>query len=398
MAKFSAVVSAYKNKQGTRNVMIYIYQGGKRKYVQTNFYLAQGDLTRTRRIKNQVYKDQLEDILRRCRQRCNEFADKLGAMSVNEITKLVYNIIVGKSDNGFQLDFIDFANKHISKLEDENRIISASSYKSAINNLIKFIGERHFNINDLSSQLIKEWIDNIEGIRAKSLYPALVKYLYNLAKFEYNDEEKGMIRIAPSLFNHVDIPKQNRSEKRALNRDVINKIIGANGFARDVFILSFGLIGMNAKDLFDCEKSCFDGKDTITYCRAKTKNRRCDDAVITVKIEPEIMPIFEKFLDKDGTRLFNFYKEFRSVEHLRRKVNSELKTIGKKLNISYFTYYAARHSWATIARNDARVDKYLVHEALNHSDREMKVTDIYIKKDFSLIWSANRRVFDLLEW
>jgi hypothetical protein len=46
--------------------------------------------------------------------------------------------------------------------------------------------------------------------------------------------------------------------------------------------------------------------------------------------------------------------------------------------------------------NDARVDKYTVHMALNHADPQMKVTDIYIKKDFSLVDEANKKVLDLV--
>ena len=59
-------------------------------------------------------------------------------------------------------------------------------------------------------------------------------------------------------------------------------------------------------------------------------------------------------------------------------------------------FYAARHSWATIASNEAGVDKYTVHEALNHVDPAMKVTDIYIKKNWSNIDKANRAVIDLV--
>jgi integrase len=68
-----------------------------------------------------------------------------------------------------------------------------------------------------------------------------------------------------------------------------------------------------------------------------------------------------------------------------------------KFGVDGLQFYAARHSWATIARNIAKIDKYTVHEALNHVDRDMKTTDIYIDKDFSPIWDANRKVLDLFD-
>lgn len=45
-----------------------------------------------------------------------------------------------------------------------------------------------------------------------------------------------------------------------------------------------------------------------------------------------------------------------------------------------FEYYAARHSWATLAVNKVGIDKYTVHAALNHIDEAMRVTDIYIER------------------
>lgn len=70
------------------------------------------------------------------------------------------------------------------------------------------------------------------------------------------------------------------------------------------------------------------------------------------------------------------------------------------LIISIYSYipvlYIARHTWATIAINDVGIDKYTVHTALNHVDETMRVTDIYIKKDWSNIDNANRRVLDFM--
>ena len=58
-------------------------------------------------------------------------------------------------------------------------------------------------------------------------------------------------------------------------------------------------------------------------------------------------------------------------------------------------FYAARHTWATLASNDVAIDKYVVHSALNHVDPSMKVTDLYIKKSWDPIDHANRKVLDL---
>lgn len=83
---------------------------------------------------------------------------------------------------------------------------------------------------------------------------------------------------------------------------------------------------------------------------------------------------------------------YASKDCLNTAVNKGLKKIGGILGIDDLEFYAARHSWATIARNDLRINKYVVHEALNHVDDAMKVTDMYLEKDYSQNDDANRRV------
>lgn len=65
----------------------------------------------------------------------------------------------------------------------------------------------------------------------------------------------------------------------------------------------------------------------------------------------------------------------------------------------HITFYSARHSWATIARSSRlNIDKYTVHEGLNHVDDAMKITDIYIDRDYTNIWNANAKVLGLFDW
>ena len=61
------------------------------------------------------------------------------------------------------------------------------------------------------------------------------------------------------------------------------------------------------------------------------------------------------------------------------------------LNITY----SARHSWATIARNDIGADIDNVAKGLNHASA-LPITDIYIKPDWGRIDELNRRVIDFV--
>lgn len=149
-------------------------------------------------------------------------------------------------------------------------------------------------------------------------------------------------------------------------------------------------MGMNSADLYNATE--FDG-EYITYYRTKTKDRRNDNAKMIVRVHPIIQPLVNKYKGKE--RVFNFYERFSSMADLNRAINIGLKEVGYKIGINNLQFYAARHSMATIAINKAGINKYIVNEMLCHTDSSMKVTDLYIQKDFTPINEAN---FKLIEY
>jgi integrase len=310
---------------------------------------------------------------------------------------------------GFRLDFIEYGKQVAAKLKSEGRTRTADNYIIALNNMIKFTNRKSININEITVKFITNWIEWIKrqtkGERACSLYPGIIRAIYNRARSEFNDEDTNVIRIPAYPFNRVKLPPMPMTRKRALEAEHIRKIIaldyekithaGMNRFnlAKDIFILSFCLVGMNAVDLYNCTE-LHDAR--LYYNRSKTKSRRHDKAEMSVKIEPEIAHLIEKYKDTDGKRVFCFYKLYATVNNFSAALNKGLKKIGNHLDIIDLEFYAARHSWASIARNDLDIDKYTIHTALNHVIEEMKITDIYLKKDWSHIDRANRKVLDFI--
>ena len=85
-----------------------------------------------------------------------------------------------------------------------------------------------------------------------------IQALFNRAKLEYNDEDAGIIRISNNPFAKYKIPKQPITRKRSLTDEQIRAIkeyrIPENMLgviiARDVFLMSFFMVGMNTVDMF----------------------------------------------------------------------------------------------------------------------------------------------------
>lgn len=69
-----------------------------------------------------------------------------------------------------------------------------------------------------------------------------------------------------------------------------------------------------------------------------------------------------------------------------------------EVSISDLEFYAARHTWATLARNKVGIDKATIHEALNHVDEQMRITDIYIDRDYSKQDEANKTLLELVRF
>lgn len=414
MATFKAEVYAHqKRADGTYNIKIRVTHKQRKKYLATPWYVGKEDMTRALKLKNQKYIDMVEDLLRRYRSICNSVGEGLNDMDVEQIVELVTQPEVAKA---FDLDMVAYTRGFIDKLNKQGRYGTAKSYEVALNSLIRFVGRDEVSIKEITVKFLTDWMAWIaeqpprrnckKGDRAQSLYLAQLRAMYNRAKKEFNDEEAGIIRIPFSPFNKVDLPKPSLSRKRALTVEQMRRLSeipyttilqpGVNrfNFAKDVFLLSFMLVGMNAVDLYTAT-DYEDGR--ITYQRTKTRNRRADHAEISIRVEPEAEALVKKYRDPTGQRVFNFYKLYSSMDTFSAALNKGLKRIGEIIGVDDLEFYAARHSWATIANNDAGIDKYTVHSALNHVDESMRVTDIYIRRSWDNIDKANRAVLDLLQ-
>lgn len=410
MATFKAeVYSHHKKKDGTYNVKIRVTHKQKKRYIRTAIYIDNSDLTRSMNIKNQFVLDETDKIIREYRRICNKNHTLVANMSVDQVVELIK---LGDSDDKFDLDFIEYSRNYINEVENEG---NAYNYNVALNNLIKFIERETLSIHEINTKFVNDWIKWIKkqpapkgkkkGKRAASLYPQTIRAIHNAAKKEYNDEGAGIIKIPYSPFKFAEIPKYKRSRHRLITVEQVRNIAklryrvvtqpGVNrfNFARDLFLISFCLLGINNVDLYNL-KDYRNGR--ISYKRQKTKSRRDDEAYISIKVEPEILPLVEKYIDNTGERVFVFYKLYKSVSTFTAAINKGLKMIGKELNINDLEFYAARHTLATIAVNKVGIDKYDMHNALNHVDDKMKITDMYVQKEFTQNDRVNRKLLDYM--
>lgn len=408
------VLKDKRRKDGTYNVKVRFIKNKKVKRISSSLFATDADLTSDSKLReDSLIKQEADSLVLHYRTIFNSLHLDSENYSVDEIV----NRLLNKEEAEKPIDFVAFSKNWIATAP----IKSKDSYTTGLNAFIRFIGKNEVNIKDITVDMLEHYRDfllkerkervkkleeageRIPSNRCLSLYLMILRHLYSEAQKFYNKPDKGLIRIPHTPFEYFKVPRQEATRKRAIMAQQIKAIWNLPyqnihkgmkhtcrpDLAKDCFILSFCLMGINSVDLYNATE-LNEGK--LIYCRAKTKDRRLDKARMEVVVPEMVLPIIKKYRDRTGKRLFNFYQSYRDHKAFNKAINKGLKEIGKLLNIKDFEYYAARHSWATIALNKCGIDKYTVHAALNHVDESMRVTDIYIERDFVNENKANAKV------
>ena len=394
---------------GTYNVKIRFTLDRKVKRLSTNLFITSKDLTKSLKFKEDTsIKRAIDGLVLYYREQCFKLQLDQNHYSLDEIIEFLN----GEQEKQQTIDFIKFSREWIAS----TTIKGAPNYTTAINALVRFVGKEELDINLITLDFLesfKAFLNKEREIRTKrlmqqgkripsnrslSLYLISIKKLFNEAKKKYNKKEKNLILIPNSPFMELEIPKQEATRKRAISADIIKKLwklpykdmkkgyksTCRYNLAKDCFILSFCLMGINSADLYNATE--MEG-NTIVYNRTKTKDRRLDKAQMKVDIPRLVLPLVEKYKDKTGKRLFNFYQYYADEKGFNKAINYGLKEIGTILEIDDLEYYAATHAWASIARSK-NVPLATISEAMGHDSEN--TTRIYLASlDTSQVDKAN---------
>lgn len=366
---------------GTYNVKIRFTLDRKVKRLSTNLFVTQQDLTKSLKFKEDTsIKREIDRLVLYYREQCLKLQLDQNHYSLDEIIEFLN----GEQEKQQTIDFIKFSREWIASAT----IKGVPNYTTAINALLRFVGKEELDINLITLEFLEQFKafligerdartkklmqqgKRVTSNRTLSLYLVSIKKLFSEAKRKFNKKDKNLILIPNSPFEDFKIPKQEATRKRAIPADIIKKVwklpykdmkkgyksTCRYNLAKDCFILSFCLMGINSADLYNATEM---KGNTIVYNRTKTKARRLDGAKMMVDIPKIVQPLIDKYKDSTGKRLFNFHQFYGDEKTFNKAINSGLKEIGSILEVDDLEYYAARHSWATIALNKVGIDKYI---------------------------------------
>ncbi|RHK99977.1 site-specific integrase [Phocaeicola plebeius] len=369
------------NKEGTYPVKIKVYFQGKPKYYSTGICMST--------------KDELEEVLESKSKKNIEIQDIIG----KELSRILKNVdilvergtfsfsnlnnMLGKNIGGTLNEMIS---AKIKELENEEKFGTSAFYKGTLS-LLKRYMKHDVPINEVTV----EWLNGLEKFILKTASQTTVAMnMRNIRATMNIAKQVGVIRESDYPFGRGKYQiKEGSGKKKALNKKQLKAIAEYSDgsmtteFYRDLWLFIYFCNGLNVADLISLKFSDIQNGE-ISFIRKKTKDRTRDVKRIYAAITPEMYSIINKWGNdpKKSIYIFPFLKPGDSAwEHEKKKknltklINKRMKMIGEKLNLGKITTYVARHTYATVLRNEG-VPISIISPMLGHSS--VTTTEIYL--------------------
>ena len=168
---------------------------------------------------------------------------------------------------------------------------------------------------------------------------------------------------------------------------------------KDFFIFSYLSSGMNPIDMFSLKWSDFNGRESFTFTRRKTKNSGNDIVEVTIYLNSHHWEIIERLGSRKigpNDYVFDILKPemtesemYKAVAKKNTLYNRHLKVIGAEIGLDFpLTLYHARHAYANRLVKVAPVA--YISKQLGHSN--IQTTENYLgqfEKEESLKYEQN---------
>jgi len=401
MPKLKIVIrpqAIHQNKDGLYNIKIRITHQGKTRYIGTDIYVNRNQINDSGNIIKHPeaiqYNGRLANILSLYYHKIFNLPTNVKKMNMRALVGYLREIDTEGRGN----DFILSAEKYKDDLFKKGRDNYAISFESMIAAIKEFTNRDRIDFIEITPEWLKEFRDFFTDKKRK---PNTIAVYQRNIRVVFNDAIKKKL-VSRDLYPFYDYTiRTEHTRKRSLDIEDIKKIRDIElkdnrSRARNLFMLSFYMNGINFKDLLLARKiDVYKGR--LIFNRAKTGRN------YSIKIWPEAQEIINRY---QGTEfLLNFIEiKQKAIQKPDRKAplykditdqtNRLLKNVAgqAKLDIPLSTYFA-RHSLATIARNIG-VSKDDIRSLLGHGETE--ITDIYIDVSLERIDQAMRTVLDSL--
>lgn len=354
-------------------------------YVQSGLEASEEEFNGSLFVKSLEKNMELGEKIDKVRKLINSLKSN-GVLQSLDDNQLKKRILEEFSEKTFIKPFLLVFDEYTATIKKENTLDVYAQTRAKIAN---------FDANVNLATLNYDWLIRFEAsignlsLNSRSIHMRNIRTVFNYAI----DQE--YTTAYPFRRFHI---KQRPGKHRTLTIEQLCQIIKCTPDEwqvkyRDIFMLSFYLLGINLSDLVGNPKTKIVG-NRLEYYRNKTGK------YYSIKIEPEAMVLLSRYPD-----ILNSAANEKEVHVLTKAINRGLKLLSsckrkvkgrggryeRDVICPELSYYYARHTWSTIAAF-LEISKETIGAALGHSDNT--VTDVYIAFDRNKVDQANRKVID----
>lgn len=222
------------------------------------------------------------------------------------------------------------------------------------------------------------------GINTRAIHFRNIRAVFNSAINE------DLIGLEAYPFRKFKIASA-RKDKESLSDEQLQKLLAYETpypfrrIAKDLFMLSFYMCGMNLTDLFHLDR-LRDGR--AHFVRIKTSGKNINP--VSILVQPEAAEIIERYAGKD--HVLRFAEEPAAYSTFNNRIQKAIRAIAHDLGIEGMTFYWARYTWATLA-DRLGISEKEISKGLGHVDTSI-AGKFYISYDWTKVDRANRTVID----
>ena len=379
------VLKSRQNSNGKIPLFIAVTQHREVRYIKTNYavdelYQFDNGLIVCRKDANAM-NQRLKYVL-------SEYQEKLDGISDQHVynSAQIKEILEGKHRIEQLTTIKEWMEERIKRLRKEGRGSYADMNVYTLTKILGIIGD--ITLQSFSPATIDKFVRGMSNLSnaTKQMRLTHLKACINEAI------RNGMVKYEVHPFAYTKMPRPNIKqlditiEEFIRIRTLETKHIRLS-LAKDLFLLSFYLGGMNLADIVQVD---FSG-DTIKYIRQKTNLNKQGDKAIIFSIPDEAKPIIKKYLKRNGK--LNFGYNF-SYSNFQRYLNRCLKDLAKAVGIkTEFSFYSGRKTFSQFAF-DLGIKTEIIEYCIGQSMKENRPIYNYIRIMQKQADAAMRRIID----
>lgn len=286
-------------------------------------------------------------------------------------------------------DVFTLGNRMIQELKEADRLGTADSYRCTVRSLERYLKARkprkkRLPFEEITPKTLEDyerWMLEEEGKSRTTvgIYTRTLRAIFNQAR------EEGITDSYPFGRRRYKTPNPKRT-KKALSLEELQILRNAEPNspeqeqAKDLFLLSFLLQGINMQDLASLTvRNLTDEGDRIEFYRQKTDRTAKDQqAPVEVPLTEEAKRLIHKYRRNDlspNAYLFDFAPDGTKEERRMKlkamigRVNQKLKKVAQRNGLpDGLSWQWARHTFATLSITQGGASMEYVSQALGHND------------------------------